>query len=159
VNWLSLKKARNELGVSEPVFTVLIRSGLLGYTLSGMVSDQAILSYERFSTQWSIDERCSPTSRVVVDDIYESLPAIESICPQPPATQTHMRAAPANGTPASVFEDAEKIHTGWMAHFYLVPNYFYFPNPTELSLIWPLSGHTSTYFGPFSPQTIGRGAW
>src|SRR5215210_7457325 len=92
-NWLSLKKARNQLGVSEPVFTVLIRRGLLGYTLSGMVSDQAILSYERFGTQWSIDERCSPTSRVVVDDIYESLPAIESICPQPPATQTHMRAA------------------------------------------------------------------
>ena len=133
MNWLSLKKARNQLGVSEPVFTVLIRRGLLGYTLSGMVSDQ--------------------------DDIYESLPAIESICPQPPATQTHMRAAPANGTPASVFEDAEKIHTGWMAHFYLVPNYFYFPNPTELSLIWSLSGYTSTYFGPFSPQTIGRGTW
>jgi len=43
----------------------------------------------------------------------------------------------ADGPPPSVLEDAEKTDTGWIAHFYLVPNYFYFPNPTELSLIWP----------------------
>jgi hypothetical protein len=137
VNWLNRKKAINKLGVSEPVLDALIRSGLLGYTLSGMVSDQAILSYERFGTQWSIDERYGPSTRIMGDNIYESLPSIGNIGPQPPSTQTHMVLAPADGTSASVFEHAEKTDTGWIAHFYLVPNYFYFPNPTELSLIWP----------------------
>src|SRR5215217_6816967 len=129
VNWLSRKKARNRLGVSEPVLNALFRSGLLGYTLSGMVSDQAILSYERFGTQWSIDERHGSAVRVIEDNIYESMPAVEGIGPQPPATQRHMRIV-ADGPPPSVLEDAEKTDTGWIAHFYLVPNYFNFPNTT-----------------------------
>ena len=137
VNWLSHKRAINKLGVSEPVLNALTRSGLLGYTLAGMVSDQAILSYKRFGTQWSIEGHRGPTIRIVGDNIYENLPAIESIGPQPPATQTHMEIAPADGPSASRFEDATKTDTGWIAHFYLVSNYFYFPNPTELSLIWP----------------------
>jgi hypothetical protein len=55
VNWLNRKKARNRLGVSEPVLNALIKSGLLGnMSPSGLVSDQAILSYQRFGTQWEI---------------------------------------------------------------------------------------------------------
>jgi hypothetical protein len=137
VNWLSRKKVRNRLGVSEPVLDALIRSGLLEYTLSGMVSDKAIASYERFGTQWSIDERYGPSTRILGDNIYESLPSVENIGPQPPSTQTHMVLAPADRKSASVFEDAEKTDTGWIVHFYLVTNYFYFPSLTELSLIWP----------------------
>jgi hypothetical protein len=138
VNWLSRNKARNRLGVSEPVFNALITSKLLGYTsATGMVSDQAILSYQQYGTQWGIDERFGPSTRVIGNDIYDSLPAVENIGPQPPATQTHAVIAPANGTPAKVFDDPEKTDTGWIAHFYLFQNYFYFPNATELSLIWP----------------------
>jgi hypothetical protein len=52
VKWLNRKTVRNRLGVSELVLNALIRSKLLGYTLSGMVSDQAVISYEQFGTQW-----------------------------------------------------------------------------------------------------------
>lgn len=67
---------------------------------------------------------------MIGDEAYEGLPPVEGIGPQPPSTQTHARVAPGN-----VIHDAEKTDTGWMAHFYLVPNYFYFPNLTELALV------------------------
>jgi len=137
VKWLNRKKARNKLGVSEPVLNALIRSGLLGYTQGGMVSDQAILSYERYGTQWGVDGRYGSTTRMLEDETYESLPTIEGIGPQPPAIQTYMSVSPPNGRSNSVFEDAKKTDTGWIAQFYLVPNYFYFPNSNDLSLIGP----------------------
>jgi len=137
MNWLNRTKVRNKLRVSEPVLNALIRSGLLGYTQSNMVSDQAILQYERYGTQWSIDKRFGPVERTVGEDVYERLPAIDGIGPQPPATQTYMRISPPNDTSANAFEYAEKTDTGWMAYFYLCPNYFYFPNLTELALIGP----------------------
>lgn len=136
VNWLSRKKVRERLRVSEPILNALIRSGLLGYTLSNMVSDQAVLQYERFGTQWTIDERYGPSTRVMDNEIYESLPEIEGIGPQPPATQTHGMVTPPDSSP-DVLEDAKRMDVGWIAHFYLYPNYFYFPSTTELSLIWP----------------------
>src|SRR5215210_2246908 len=104
MNWLSRRKARNRLGVTEPVFDALTQSNLLGYTSADMYSDQAILSYQRFGTQWEIDARFGPSTRIMGDEIYESLPVIENIGPQPPATQTHMEIAPA----ANLFEDAKK---------------------------------------------------
>lgn len=136
MNWLGHKKVRERLGVSEPVLNALIRSGLLGYPLSNMVSDQALLQYERFGTQWTIDERRRPSTRVMENEVYESMPSVEGIGPQPPATQTHAVATLADYAP-SVLENAMNTDIGWIAHFYLIPNYFYFPSPTELSLIWP----------------------
>ena len=68
MNWLSRNKARNRLGISEPVFNALIRSKLLGYTMSGMVSDRAILSYQRFGMQWEMDERYGPSVRMMGED-------------------------------------------------------------------------------------------
>ena len=92
MNRYNRKKARNKLGVTEPVLNALIRCGLLGYTsATGMVSDQAVRSYQRFGTQWEIDGRFGPTARMLADDIYENLPPVEGIGPQPPATRTHMR--------------------------------------------------------------------
>lgn len=136
MSWLSRRRVRERLGVSEPVLEALIRSCLLGYTMANMVSDQALLQYERFGTQWTIDESRGPSSRVMGNEVYESLPEIEGIGPQPPATPTHGMVAPAD-SPPSVLENAMRTDVGWIAHFYLYPNYFYFPSPTELSLIWP----------------------
>ena len=133
MNWLSRKTARSRLGVSEPVFNALIRSGLLGYTLSTTVSDQAVLSYQRFGTQWEIDERYGPGVRMMADATYDNLPPIEGIGPQPPATRAHgFIYPPSEQNPQGL----ERNDTGWIAHFYLVPNYFYFPDPTELALVW-----------------------
>jgi len=102
-----------------------------------MVSDQAILNYQEYSTQWSKEEWFGPSVRMMEEQAYENLPPVEGIGPQPPATRTHARLAPADGVPASILADSDTTDMGWIAHFYLVPNYFYFPNPTELSLIWP----------------------
>jgi hypothetical protein len=138
MNWLNRKTARKRLGVSEPVLDALIRSRLLGYTLSGMISDQAIRSYQRFGTQWEIDERYGPSVRMLGEASYENLPAVEGIGPQPPAARKHMRVAPADGMPGHMLEEADKTDTGWLAHFYLAPNYFYFPDPYESSLVGSL---------------------
>lgn len=136
VNWYNHKKARNKLGVTGPMLDALIRSGLLGYTsATGMVSDEAVRSYLRFGTQWEIDDRYGPRVRMMGDEAYESLPPVEAVGPQPPAVRTHARVAPVDGTPAHMLTDAEKSDTGWLFHFYVVPNYFYFPDPYELALV------------------------
>lgn len=114
------------------MFNALVNSGLLGYTLSGMVSDEAILAYQRFGTQWSIDERLGlPSTRIMTDDIYDYLPPVENVGPQPPATQTHGVIAPSSIASANMGASDK----GWIAHFYLLTNYFYFPNLTELALV------------------------
>lgn len=132
MNWISRKKARNRLGVSESVLNALIRSGLLGYTLSDMVSDRALLSYARFGTQWEIDQRYGPTVRMMPTETYNNLPPVEGIGAQPPATRAHEYIYPPNEHNP---QGLERSDTGWIAHFYLVPNYFYFPDPTELALV------------------------
>ncbi len=132
MNWLNRNKARSRLGVTELVFNALVSSGLLGYTLNGMVSDEAILAYQRFGTQWNIDERPGqPSTRIMTDHVYDNLPPVENIGPQPPATQAHGVIAP----PSPVSGDMGASDKGWIAHFYLVTNYFYFPNLTELALV------------------------
>ncbi len=91
-----------------------------------MVSDQALLRYERFGTQWTINERRGPSTRVMENEVYESMPSVEDLGPQPPATQTHAVVTPADNAP-SVLENAMNTDIGWIAHFYLILNYFYFP--------------------------------
>lgn len=171
MNWLNRKKAWGRLGVAEPVFNALARSALLGYSLGSMFSDQAILSYQQFGTQWSVDEKYGPSRRILTDDIYENLPPVENIGPQPPATQTHAVIAPPSDAPGDMGASDE----GWIAHFYLVPNYFYFPNLTELAMIGapplklskpkPIPGaalpltlypHPSGYLGLVVVEGLGR---
>jgi hypothetical protein len=72
---------------------------------------------------------------MVGEDTYENLPPVEGIGPQPPAAQKHMRIAPSDGTPEHMLMDADKSDSGWIAHFYFAPNYFYFPHPYETSLV------------------------
>lgn len=70
-------------------------------------------------------------------DVYENMPAVEGVGPQPPATQTHAQIwLLAEGAPAAnMAQYTQGTDTGWIAHFYLVTNYFYFPNLTELALV------------------------
>jgi hypothetical protein len=135
MNWLNLKMVRKRLGVSERTLKALVQSGLLGYTsATGMISDQAILSYEKFGTQWDVDERFGPSTRTIGSEAYDRLPEIEGIGPQPPATQKQGYVWPAN-TPDSLMKYSKQNDMEWIAHFYLVTNYFYFPEPTELALV------------------------
>ena len=139
MNWYNRKKVKSTLGVTEPVLNALTRSGLLGYTSPGLLfADHAIRSYQQFGTQWSVDERFGPKTRIMNVDNYESLPPVETVGPQPPATRTHAYIWPAD-EPSSenMVEHAAKTDIGWIAHFYLVPNFFYFPNLTELALVGP----------------------
>ncbi len=131
MNWISSNKARSRLGVGKPLFNALTKSGLLGYTLGDMYSDQAILDYQQFGTQWSIDERRGTSTRIMTDDVYDNMPPVENVGPQPPATQTHAIITPPN----AVAGDTRASDRGWIAHFYLLTNYFYFPNLTELALV------------------------
>lgn len=136
MNWLSRKAARNRLGVSEPVFKALIRSGLLGYLMPKnlWVSDQAVLSYQKHGTQWWVDSRWGPDTRTIGPDVYDRMPTVEAVGPQPPAVQTHAQIVPVDQRIPGGSPNAD---TGWIFHFYLVQNYFYFPNLSELSLLGP----------------------
>lgn len=133
MNWLNRKAARRRLGVTEAQLIALMRSGLLGnLSPTQLVSDQAILSYQRYGTQWQIDGRRGPETRTMGADVYGNLPPVENIGPQPPATWAHMQIAP---TDHRLHGGKPENDTGWIFHFYLVPNFFYFPNPTELALL------------------------
>jgi hypothetical protein len=113
----------------------LIRSRLLGYlSATLMVSDQAILSYTEYGTQWWIDGNWGPDTRTIGNEVHDNLPLIEAVGPQPPAVQTHAQIVAADQRIPGGSPDAD---TGWIFHFYLVANYFYFPNLTDLSLIGP----------------------
>lgn len=132
MTWISRRKVMNQLGVSEPVLNALVSGGLLGYTMANMVSDQALLQYELYGTQWAIDERYGPNVQMINEDVYENAPPVESIGPQPPATRTHAQVWQARQPTAA---HSRLTDTGWIFHFYLVPNYFYWPDPYELALI------------------------
>lgn len=124
---LKLSEARQRLRISKGLTEALFYSGLLGHTSGKRVHEHAVDSYLRYGTQWDIGER------MMLDGVYDTTPPIESIGPQPPATQTHMRIS---SRPDSE-ETVEDSDVKWLAHFYLIPNYFYFPHPLELSLVGP----------------------
>jgi hypothetical protein len=139
LNWWSRKKVQNTLGVDDAMLNALTRSGLLGYTSpTVMYADHAVRSYQRFGTQWVLDRNYGPTQRVMEPETYESVPPVEEVGPQPPATQTHAYVWGASGAaPDNMIEHATKTDRAWITHFYLVTNYFYFPNLTDLALIGP----------------------
>ena len=123
---IKLTEARQRLRISKPLVNALFYSGLLGDTPGERIYEHAVSSYLRYGTQWDAGER------MMLDDVYDTMPPIEGIGPQPPATQTHMQAGHTD-----VSEEALDSDDRWMAHFYLIPNYFYFPHPLELSLVGP----------------------
>ena len=130
---LKRREAKQRLKVPEPVFNALWTSNLLGLlTSDGMLPEDGVEHYERYGTQWLTQERYGDDLgvRMVPEDLYQSLPPIPGVGEQPPGTQ-----ARAHVLPEGVSEDAMKKDTGWLAQFYLTPNFFFFPNPTDMAMI------------------------
>ena len=131
---LSFKEARRELQVPQPVFNALVRSRLLGnYYPDGHVVEYAVQQYKFFGTQWVTADRDDIQDRMMAADFMQDMP-------QPPdhgdeeqtGIQTRMYIM-SDDMPD--IEEARETDTGWLAHFYLTPNSFFFPPPTTLGMI------------------------
>ena len=134
---LTPTEARRRLRLPKPIFEVLMRSGLLGPTTnSGHLFAQSLSYFERYGTQWHTQERFGAEGwgqRLISEDTYENMPPVPGMeSGAPTDTYTHMRVS-APGTPDNI----EETDTGWIAHFYLFPNYFMWPNTTELAMLVP----------------------
>ncbi len=125
-------EARQKLRVSAPVFNALVTSELLGVQLAdGRLRADGIEHYQWYGTQWQTIERFGAMgTRVMPDSLYQSPPPTPIKGVQPPDTGTHVFIARDD-----VPEDAVETDTGWLAQFYLVPNYYFFPNPLDLAMI------------------------
>lgn len=133
--WIPLREARRRLKLPKPLFEAFKNSHLLGpCTTAGYVLEEAVEHLLHFGTQWDTHERFAEplsapeySSRFISDEEYARVKPIPGMGIPPPDTQAHVQI-----NQADLLND-----TGWIAHFYLVPNYYMFPNTTELALILP----------------------
>jgi hypothetical protein len=125
---INIQEIAKMIGEPPLICHALICSGLLGYTDGGNLSPESIKHYKQYLTQWRNDlpPRCCPMDR---------LPPIKGLAggEQPASTPTVLVAAP-EVDPLKAAEG----DVGWIAHFYLRPNPFFFPNPTNTTLIGPI---------------------
>ncbi len=131
---LSFKEAKRRLRVSQPVFNGLLRSRLLGnYYQEGYVLVAGVEHYERYGTQWITEDRDDVEERMLTAEFLENRP-------QPPdsgegeqsVVQSRLYII-SDSTPD--LEEANAMDMGWLAHFYLTPNTFFFPAPTTFGMI------------------------
>jgi hypothetical protein len=128
------------LDTSKPVFHALANSLLLGpRTDSDYVLEDAVQHYKRFGTQWHTHERFAVplnepqfSERYISDEEYDKRPVVPGLNRPPFDWRTQMQI-----TNTWVADEADESDTGWIAHFYLVPNRFMFPNTAELALVFP----------------------
>lgn len=85
-------------------------------------------NYERYGTQWY-----SEHERMIPEEAYENTLESMSEGEQPLDTQMQGRILPEGVTP-----EAADTDTGWLAQFYLRPNRFFWPNPTDMGMVGPL---------------------
>lgn len=125
---VALEKLPTEIGAPVPVCNALLRSGLLGYNNKWGVQKESIEHYKNYLTQWRNDlsPRRYPLNQIPV-------PKNLSGGDQPVLTRTETIIAPGTDPAHEIEKD-----TGWLAHFYLRPNPFFFPNPTDMGLIGPV---------------------
>lgn len=131
---MTFKEARRRLRVSQPVFNALLRSRLLGgYYPDGYVLVVGIEHYEFYGTQWITEDRDDLPDRLLDAEYMDTMPL-------PPdhgegdQTGVHTRMyIQSDGTPD--LEEANATDTGWLAHFYLTPNTFFFPAPTTFGMV------------------------
>ena len=133
-DFISFKEARRRLKVSQPLFNALLRSRLLGnYEPEGYVPVTGIEHYEQYGTQWITKERDDLEKRMLTAGFLESIP--------PPPDHGEGEQV---GVQSTVYiqsdntpdlEEANATDTGWLAHFYLTPNAFFFPPPTTFGMI------------------------
>src|SRR5215217_1486143 len=88
--------------------------------------------YERYGTQWITEDRDDLQERMLTAEFLENMP-------QPPDTgegeQTGVQSRmyiSSDNTPG--LDEANATDTGWLAHFYLTPNTFFFPPPTTFGM-------------------------
>lgn len=129
---ISRAEARRRLQVSAPVLNALVTSELLGVQLAGgRLRADGVEHYRRYGTQWQTVERFGVMGeRALPDDFYQNPPPTPVQGVQPPDTGTHAHIARSD-----VPNDAAETDTGWLAHFYLTPNPYFFPNPLDLAMI------------------------
>lgn len=129
---LSPKEARQRLQIAAPTFNALWKSRLLGYyTHEDRIPLEGVDHYRTYGTQWQTEERFGQYGRrMMPEDLYQNLPQVPNVGVQPPDTQAHAQIW-SDGVP----ENASDSDTGWIAHFYLVPNVFFFPNPTDMAMV------------------------
>lgn len=115
-----------------PLLNALATSGLLGVesTDESLPAD-GIEHYRRYGTQWQTVERFGDMGhRALPNSFYQNPPPTPVKGVQPPDTGTHAMVGS-----GAVPEDATETDTGWLAQFYLMPNYYLFPNPLDLAMI------------------------
>jgi hypothetical protein len=125
---ISLKEARRRLKVSSPEFNALLRSELLGPHNGKQLWIWGVESYERYGTQWyEKHERMIPEA--TYENTLDGIPEGE----QPLDTQMQGQILPEEVAPEAADKD-----TGWLAHFYLKPNRYFWPSPTDMGMVGPL---------------------
>lgn len=115
-----------------PLLNALATSGLLGVesTDESLPAD-GIEHYRRYGTQWQTVERFGDMGhRALPNSFYQNPPPTPVKGVQPPDTGTHAMVGS-----GAVPEDATETDTGWLAQFYLMPNYYLLPNPLDLAMI------------------------
>ena len=119
---ITLEDAAKELKQPLDVVAALALSGLLSLVRQRRISRDSLESFKKYGTQWGgrIGKRPAP---------FERLPVVESTGPQPPSTWTHVRIG------RQVVRADDDSH--WIAHFYLRPNEYYFPDPEAWAPVGP----------------------
>lgn len=128
------------MNVSKPVLHAIANGLLLGpRTDSDYVLEEAVEHYKRFGTQWYTHERFAVplnepqfSERYISDEEYDKRPMIPGLDRPPPDWRAQIQV-----TNSWTSHEADESDTGWIAHFYLVPNRFMFPNTDELALVFP----------------------
>ena len=115
------------------MFEAVLNSGLLGpRTHSGHLVEESIAYYKEYGTQWDTQERFGNNgwgTRFLDDGLYENMPPVPGReAGTPPDTVTHGMVTNVSGGT----RESPETDTGWIAHFYLFPNYYMWPNVTEL---------------------------
>lgn len=104
-------------------------SELLGPHKDKQLWAWGVESYERYGTQWY-----EKHERMIPEEIYENI--LDSMLEGEKPLDTQMQG---QIFPEGVSQEAVDEDTGWLAQFYLKPNRYYWPSPTDMGIVGPLS--------------------
>jgi hypothetical protein len=129
--YVDFEVARAQLRAPRSVFQALVLSGLLGPFEKGKVSKSGVQQFYRYGTQW----RSERENRELGKDPYQGIDIAESTGGEhPPETRTQIQISSVD--PAILSPDKD---VGWIAQFYLRVNRHFFPDPTAMALIGPVT--------------------
>lgn len=117
------EQVASELGVTATAAAAFGSAGLLGFVKDGKVDRARVLHFKQYGTQWD-------DSLGVRDAPYNSMPTPDGWEDTPPGFPGVIRIEPA--------PVRDVVDHSWLAHFYLRPNRFFFPDPMASAPIGPL---------------------